>query len=324
MEEKLADIVCEKMNASFITKIETIQTLWSGYGEIKRCHLEEGQSSSVIIKHIQFPGHSNHPKGWNTSLSHQRKLKSYEVERIWYNEYISISDNHCKIPHCHYAASIDGGVLIILEDLNASGFVLRITPDSITLNHAKSCLSWLANFHARFLGIEPNGLWETGTYWHLKTRPDELSRMQNIPLKNVADSIDDKLNTASYQTIVHGDAKLANFCFSKNERVAAVDFQYVGKGCGMKDVAYFISSCFKEDQCEKYEVELLNHYFSVLERGLDDSVNFRLLKEEWYDLYKYAWADFYRFLDGWSPNHWKMHDYSLKLTNQVIQEMKTQ
>ena len=52
MEEKLADIVCEKMNASFITKIETIQTLWSGYGEIKRCHLEEGQSSSVIIKHI--------------------------------------------------------------------------------------------------------------------------------------------------------------------------------------------------------------------------------------------------------------------------------
>jgi len=40
---------------------------------------------------------------------------------------------------------------------------------------------------------------------------------------------------------VHGDAKLANFCFSRDgKKVAAVDFQYVDGGCGMKDLSRII------------------------------------------------------------------------------------
>ena len=74
--------------------------------------------------------------------------------------------------------------------------------------------------------------------------------MQNADLKKAAQGIDKRLQSARFQTLVHGDAKLANFCFSDVGQVAAVDFQYVGKGCGMKDVAYFISSCFNEEDCE--------------------------------------------------------------------------
>ena len=145
--------------------------------------------------------------------------------------------------------------------------------------------------------------------------------MENIPLKQAAKGIDECLNKANYQTIVHGDAKLANFCFDSSDLVAAVDFQYVGRGCGMKDVAYLISSCFDEGGCEQYESELLDHYFKQLQVSLPNSIDYQLVKNEWSRLYKYAWADFYRFLDGWSPGHWKMHGYSQGITQQVIKEL---
>jgi len=91
----------------------------------------------------------------------------------------------------------------------------------------------------------------------------------------VAQNIDHRLNSAKFQTLVHGDAKLANFCFGEKGEIAAVDFQYVGKGCGMKDVAYLISSCFDDRTCEKYEKELLSCYFEHLEGALDKTINFQ-------------------------------------------------
>ncbi|GAA0194309.1 DUF1679 domain-containing protein [Fulvivirga kasyanovii] len=307
--------------ASAITGAESVQTLWSGYGEIKRYFLEGGKYPSVIVKHIQLPDGSEHPRGWNTPLSHQRKLKSYEVERRWYQEYAGLADDFCRVPHSYQAVEEGNELLLIMEDLNACGFHIRQNPDEVSLEHAKSCLGWLAHFHGRFMGVAPQGLWPVGTYWHLDTRPDEWERMENIPLKQAAKGIDERLKNARYQTIVHGDAKLANFCFSETGAVAAVDFQYVGRGCGMKDVAYFISSCFDEEACEEYEEMLLNHYFQQLEIAMDNYIDYQHIKEEWSWLYAYAWADFYRFLDGWSPGHWKMHDYSKRLTRQVIDEL---
>ena len=63
------------------------------------------------------------------------------------------------------------------------------------------------------MGIAPDGLWEQGTYWHLKTRPQELEALTDKRLKNAAELIDHTLRSCSYKTLVHGDAKLANFCF---------------------------------------------------------------------------------------------------------------
>ena len=74
----------------------------------------------------------------------------------------------------------------------------------------------------------------------------------------------------------------------------------------MKDVAYFISSCLDEDACERREAELLDLYFSHLERALDATgraFDFAALERDWRALYPVAWTDFYRFLRGWSPGH---------------------
>jgi len=318
----IQDLIIKVSGATSILREEKVQKLWSDYGEIKRYHLAGGQYASLIVKHIQLPQKDQHPKGWNTNISHQRKLQSYQVERYWYQKYAPATNKYCRVPECYQALKDGNELVLVLEDLNASGFPLRKTTEMVTMSQAKHCLSWLAHFHGQFMGQTPEGLWPVGTYWHLATRPDEWKQMRNLPLKKMASKIDEHLQQAKYQTLVHGDAKLANFCFSEQDEVAAVDFQYIGKGCGMKDVAYFISSCFTEAECTQYEGELLQHYFNKLEMAVSERLDFQQLKAEWLAMYPYAWADFYRFLDGWSPGHWKMHDYSKSITQQVIQALQ--
>ncbi len=308
--------------ANSIIGEQSVQTLWSGYGQIRRYELSGCKYASVIVKHVHWPNMVNHPRGWNTSLSHERKLKSYQVEKQWYESHARRTNDKCRIPRLIHSKAIDSGILLILEDLDFSGFDHRYDPATVNLTQARKVLEWLAHFHAMFMGEFPKGLWEVGTYWHLDTRPDEWKKMQNVVLKRNAEAIDTHLSSAKFQTFVHGDAKLANFCFGNNDEVAAVDFQYVGKGCGMKDVAYFLSSCFDEEECERYESVLIDHYFLTLKSALGPKFDFEELRQEWAELYAFAWADFYRFLDGWSPGHWKMHGYSKRLTQQVIAQLK--
>ena len=106
------------------------------------------------------------------------------------------------------------------------------------------------------------------------------------------------------------------------DQVAAVDFQYVGGGCGMKDVAYFIGSCLAEEECERLESWLQDGYFAALKQALEDlhsAVDAEAMEEEWRALFPLAWTDFHRFLKGWSPGHWKLNAYSERLARGVIE-----
>lgn len=304
---------------------EVIQELWSGYGQIMRLQLTGGTVESVVVKHVSLPTQKNHPRGWNSSISHERKINSYQVETAWYRNYASQCGEACKIPLFLGYDSIGDEVLIVMEDLDATGYPLR--KSLVTLEEVEACLSWLANFHATFLNKEPNGLWEIGTYWHLATRPDELDALTDKTLKQAASLIDEKLNKSRFQTFVHGDAKLANFCFSRDGKVAAVDFQYVGKGVGMKDVAYFVGSCLNEQECEKFESKILDYYFAALKKAIEQrkiQVDSAALEQEWRELYPYAWTDFHRFLKGWSPGHWKINSYSERIAREVIEKLNQQ
>ncbi|MGB1130153.1 MAG: phosphotransferase [Haloferula sp.] len=303
---------------------EVIQKLWSGYGKILRYSLEGASTASVIVKHISPPEVTAHPRGWNTDRSHQRKLRSYQVESRWYQNYAARCGDESRLPRCLGMERQADQILFLLEDLDAAGFPERRT--EVTRPEVESCLTWLAHFHANFLGSSAEGLWETGTYWHLETRPDELARLaeEDPALWRAAGRIDTSLKRARFQTLVHGDAKLANFCFSPDgQSVAAVDFQYVGRGCGMKDVAYFIGSCFGDDECEALAPELLDFYFERLRGALNQGqVDSNALETEWRELYPIAWTDFHRFLKGWCPGHWKVHSYSERLAKEVLAEME--
>lgn len=304
--------VLQSTGARSAVRDHVIQTLWSGYGEIVRYRLEGAKRPTVILKHIVFPDELDHPRGWSNDRSHQRKVHSYQVEMAWYHDWAGQCAASSRVPECLAAATHGDEHLILLEDLDASGFPLR--KDHLTRVETRLCLDWLARFHARFMGVNPEGLWPEGSYWHLATRPDEWAAIEDATIRETAAALDAALTGARYRSLVHGDAKVANFCFApEGNAVSAVDFQYVGGGCGMRDVAYFLGSCLDEHEQETWEPGLLDGYFTTLRQALrerHDIGNVEAIEREWRSLFPIAQADFYRFLVGWMPDHWKIHDYS--------------
>jgi hypothetical protein len=93
----------------------------------------------------------------------------------------------------------------------------------------------------------------------------------------------------------------------------------------MKDLAYFVGSCFRDEEAERRESEVLDFYFKEL-RGflarIGRDVSADELEADWRPLYRVAWADFHRFMKGWSPGHWKLSDYSERVTMEMIESLQ--
>lgn len=323
IEDEVGALVVAVTGADSIAGGQPVQTLWGGYGQIVRCELDGGAAPSVIVKHVRWPSQPDHPYGWNSDASHERKVRSYQVEAAWYEHYASRCSDEARVPRCLGVTARDEQMIIVLEDLDAAGYAGR--RQRVGDHELDACLHWLAEFHASFMGVRPDALWPTGTYWHLATRRDEFDALPDGPLRRGAAAIDQMLTRSDFQTLVHGDAKLANFCFSSDgTRAAAVDFQYVGGGCGMKDLAYFVGSCLDDDEAEARETAVLDRYFTHLGRALiatGSAVDITDVEAEWRPLYPVAWTDFARFLQGWSPGHWKLHRYTEHLAAGVLDSL---
>lgn len=315
----ILDKVKALLNDTEIVFQEEVQSLWSGYGQIIRC-INKNSGQHYIVKVVAPENASEHPRGWNTSISHERKIKSYQVEANFYQNYAHLANGSLvnqriislsRVPQLLASSSSNRFTLLVMEDLDAAGFCVR--KDQADWSCLKIAIRWLAYFHARFMGSSSENLWEIGSYWHLATRQDEYRAMADSVYKTHAKDIDQALNNAKFQTLIHGDAKFENLCFHTNKQdVAAVDFQYVGSGSGVKDLAYLAGSCLKQDQLVQFDSLILNEYLKQLKQALIDNnnhLNFDALTAETQALYPLAWADFYRFLLGWNPQSWKVCDY---------------
>lgn len=270
------DWIAEVAGAERAVRSERIQSLWSGYGELYRVRLTGADAPSVVVKWVKPPA--------GKGLDHARKCRSYDVETTWYRKFAPRST--ARVPRLIGSRVASGQWLLVLEDLDAAGFAERRRHGSA--RDIEHCLRWLAELHACFLGVAPEGLWKRGTYWHLATRPDELAAVDDPAVRAAAPILDRQLSNARFRTIVHGDAKLANFCFSR-DGVAAVDFQYPGGGIGVQDVAYLLG---------EHPGQQLDVYFDALRRALGERYS-RELEDEWRALYRVAYADFDRFMMGW-------------------------
>ncbi|WP_371373215.1 phosphotransferase [Thalassotalea aquiviva] len=332
-QQALCDaLLCEK-----IINIEPMQSLWAGKGELVRLTLQLNndisftpKTCSVVVKKIDFQAGSEHPYGWHSTFSEQRKRKSYQVEFNWYRQFGeklnarntgAIAMSAMYFPKLVYSESSEQGMILALEDL-APNFPQRFTlgkDDRPSHRQIKSCIRWLTLLHAKTLSFPVSGLWAVGGYWHLETRPDEWQAITDLTLKRAAKAIDERLRLSPYQCIIHGDAKLANFCFSEcNEHAAAVDFQYVGQGPGVKDLMLLLSSVMPDTRLQLEASSFVDFYFKQLRIALahfQPQVNANDVIANWRSLYPMAWADFHRFLTGWKPGHWKIGGYCKQQTD---------
>jgi hypothetical protein len=311
----LADRVRRVMGARAFEPRERLQQLWGGYGELWRGVLvTEGKATQVVVKEVRPPRDDG-------SLGHRRKLRSYRVEQAFYQRYAA-GCRTCRVPRALGFSAEPGAFLSVLEDLDASGFSARVRWRSgLSEAQRSSALAWLAAFHATFLGRAPEGLWSVGTYWHLGTRPDELRRMAPGPLRDAAHAIDARLGAARFRTFVHGDAKPENMCFTEDAQLALVDFQYVGGGVGVKDVAYFLSSSLPPRDLALVVPQCLDEYFGALRSALANQLaasELGELEREWRELFPLAWADFCRFLQGWSAGELDSDRFSDDLIAQAL------
>jgi hypothetical protein len=307
-----------------------VQSLWSRYGEIRRVELSGAHAPSVIVKRVTPPAATELARDARALRSHRRKLRSYDVERAFYLDHATRCAAGCRVPRAYHAAAGPDGWLFVLEDLDCAGYRRRRVRASRA--DVLAGLDWLAQFHATFLGAAPTGLWRVGTYWQLQTRPDELAALPDVALRAAAPRIDARLNQARFLSLVHGDAKLANFCFAEHgPALAAVDFQYVGGGVGVKDVAYFLGSCLEPAECAAYVPGFLDEYFRQLELALrqrlpalDASLQIPCVVAEWRELFAFAWVDFQRFLGGWAPGEFASDAFSQQLQEQVLRAVAAQ
>lgn len=316
MSSPLVTLLREHFDDPQLHKQATLQRLWSDYGEIAR-YYSPRLAKTMIVKHVAPPANVNHPRGWHSDIGHQRKVHSYQKEAAFYKSFAALCDEPCYVPQ--FIALIKNREhgeqqTLVMEDLGSIGFTQVY--QSVSELQIKAVLNWLAHFHARFLTIDTSALWPIGSYWHLATRQAEYNIMPTGGLKKNAKIIADRLEGAHFRTLIHGDAKLANFCFSTNDDVAAVDFQYVGRGVGVKDVMYFLGSCLSDKLLWDKHDEYVDYYFEVLKNALllsslGSGVEQQIieLEQEWRALIPFAWADFNRFLQGWSAEHVKINNF---------------
>ena len=95
---------------------------------------------------------------------------------------------------------------------------------------------------------------------------------------------------------------------------------------GVKDVAYFLSSCLPGTECEARVPGYLDYYFAELCRELKrpgaPAADAAALEREWRELFAWAWLDFYRFLLGWAPRYAAQDEYAVRLLPQLMAQLR--
>lgn len=281
------------------TGLQAIQKLWKGYGTIYRYRTG---GNAFVVKHYNWKSLAQ-AQSLEEEFALERKINSFKNELSWY----TLSPLESLASHFPvYYNSWEGEkeIILILSDLQEKGF--KCGGNLFVELGIKSTLSFLAKFHAR--SLNPSQSIIPGGYWHLSLRSYEHQQMILGQLKQAAGHIQETIDNAAYQCLIHGDAKPANYAYRKTDgEIMAYDFQYWGKGIGVQDLACYLFGVVSNEQ----EWELFSeYYFQALQNSLAGHENAGDIIRLWRDLYPLCRLDYYRFLLGWNPQHGKLANYN--------------
>lgn len=212
--------------------------------------------------------------------------RSTEAESIFYNTIRPTLDIEAPVGLFANMSTESLNSILIMKDMAGQvEFCDHRTP--VSLDRARSQVELLAKYHGPFYSspekqklIEPYlpfsewcGLtqqafdWSAARIMGFKAGKDVIparlyARCEEVDQATMrAIASHDKLPT----TLVHSDVHLKNWYVAGNGKMGLSDWQICVKGCGVRDLAYAISTALTVDNRRQWEMDLIRHYLACLE-----------------------------------------------------------
>lgn len=214
-----------------------------------------------------------------------------------------------RIPQVWYSAAdeSDGSFVMVLEDLVASGCRFPRPDDDDIVHVAHSAVDELALLHATYLGRDIPWL---ATPEGMRRKPDDpkTAARRTHFIRLALDQFGEEMGPAFRRlaqlyiersgdivalfgegdlTLIHGDTHSGNL-FVDGGRTGFYDWAVVGRGPGMRDVAYFLCNSLPTELRRAEQDALLARYRSALQaRGV--ALDERTAAEQYRLFSVYSW-----------------------------------
>jgi hypothetical protein len=187
-----------------------------------------------------------------------------------------------RVWHSAYDAA-DGSFVMVLEDLVASGCRFPSLGDDGMLDVARSAMTELALLHATYRGVEIPWL---ATPEGMRRKPDDpkTAARRTHFIRLALDQFGDEMGPAFRRlaqlyiersgdivglfgegelTLIHGDTHSGNL-FVDDGHTGFYDWAVVGRGPGIRDIAYFLCNSLATEVRRAEQDDLLARYRSAL------------------------------------------------------------
>ena len=213
-----------------------------------------------------------------------KMVRNYELEINWYRSLADSTAVNC--PHCYHANIAENGLdfVLLLNDCAPARQGDQLAGANVATMTA--AIAEMASLHASHWNGDAL---DTHEWLHFGRANKEIVR-QRLPSlypefctrysgrlsdtilsmgHHLVDNIDIYLDSVPAAiTIAHGDFRLDNLLFGPDGAVTVVDWQTVGAGSPMADLAYFIGTSFADPESRRtYEKSLFAKHCEIVEGG---------------------------------------------------------